>query len=845
MHTNYSLANPSPATVIRNLARPMLCRAHRYSAVVLTALFVSLLVACGGGNSGSSASATIGTQGGTLVGPDGVSVAIPAGALEQPTVISITRTSAGAPDVLEAYPVAGNVYEFTPHGVNFNSLVTVSAPVPNGATGAELFMASPGGDWKQLDTQVANGVATWERNTFSYAYVAYPCLVPVAMLNDPFWCARERSYARIVATPPQALTQTSVPNIMTGDAGSYLLTQAASLQVTSTFGVPGNCRNVSVTLKHSLYDPVSYTWSPLQPFKSPLSPALTLSANGHLLEGTAPFTVASTELGNGKHRLSLIVDLECPRAAHAPNSSTVTGWDTGNYQARWVGDGMVVDVDVVPPAVSYTVGGSVNGLTGSGLVLQNNGTNFTPVAADGSFTFSNTVGAGAPYDVSVLTQPAGQTCTVNNGSGTANADISNVSVTCITTYSIGGAVSGLVGSGLVLQNNGADDLTFTNSGAFSFATRLAAGAAYAVTVKTQPSGSNCIVQSGGTGTANADVTDVAVVCTSTGALALVANSGVTNGTNGLSVYRVNPSTGVLSFLSNVTAGNYPYAVAVTPNGLYAYVTNLVGGTVSSYSIDSATGVLSLIPLSSPGTNNPYGIAMDRLGRFIWVANYGYHTVSAFSIGPNGVLAASGSPLSTASPLPIVITAHPAADFVYVAHDSGNSIAVYSVNPASGALTLQQTLSNAISSPRGFTIDPSGRFLYATSANGGISAFGINSGTGQLTPIGSVSSGSATNSVVVNPNGLYLYVANRTGSNNVMVFSINQTTGALTLSGSPYSAGNNPSSVAVNAAGTHLYVTNLTGNSVSGFAIGGGGGTLTSLGAAVSAGSAPEGIAVTP
>ncbi|MBU1480507.1 MAG: beta-propeller fold lactonase family protein [Gammaproteobacteria bacterium] len=830
---------------MRNLARPMLCRVHRYSAVVLTALFVSLLVACGGGNSSSSASATIGTQGGTLVGPDGVSVAIPAGALEQPTVISITRTSAGAPDVLEAYPVAGNVYEFTPHDVSFNSLVTVSAPVPNGATGAELFMASPGGDWKQLDTQVANGVATWERNTFSYAYVAYPCLVPTAMLNDPYWCARERSYARIVATPPQALTQTSVPNIMTGDAGSYLLTQAASLQVTSTFGVPGNCRNVSVTLKHSLYDPVSYTWSPLQPFKSPLSPALTLSANGHLLEGTAPFTVASTELGNGKHRLSLIVDLECPRAAHAPNSSTVTGWDTGNYQARWVGDGMVVDVDVVPPAVSYTVGGSVNGLTGSGLVLQNNGTNFTPVAADGSFTFSNSVGAGAPYDVSVLTQPAGQTCTVNNGSGTANADINNVSVTCITTYSIGGAVSGLVGSGLVLQNNGADDLTFTNSGAFSFVTRLAAGAAYAVTVKTQPSGSNCIVQSGGTGTANADVTDVVVVCTSTGALALVANSGVTNGTNGLSVYRVSPTTGVMSFLANVNAGNTPYAIALSPNGLYAYVTNQVGGTVSSYSIDNVTGVVSPIPLSSPSSNNASGIAMDHLGRYIWVANYGFNTVSAFSIGAGGVLTAAGAPKATSS-FPFAITAHPTADFVYVAHEMSNAITVYSVNTASGALTLLQTLSNAITVPRGFTIDPSGRFLYVTSANGGISAFAINATTGQLTTIGSVSSGSATNSVAVNPNGLYLYVVNRAAApDNVLVFSINQTSGALTLLPTTYSAGNNPSSVAIDATGAYLYVTNLTSNDVSAFSIGGSGAILTSLGATVATGTAPEGIAVTP
>ena len=72
----------------------------------------------------------------------------------------------------------------------------------------------------------------------------------------------------------------------------------------------------------------------------------------------------------------------------------------------------------------------------------------------------------------MLTQPPGQTCTVTNGSGTANANVTNVAVNCVTTYSIGGTVSGLVGTGLVLQNNGADNLTFTVSGAFTFATPL-------------------------------------------------------------------------------------------------------------------------------------------------------------------------------------------------------------------------------------------------------------------------------------------------------------------------------------------------------------------------------------
>ena len=42
----------------------------------------------------------------------------------------------------------------------------------------------------------------------------------------------------------------------------------------------------------------------------------------------------------------------------------------------------------VPPPATYTVGGAVNGLTGSGLVLQENGGADLTVAADGSFAFA-------------------------------------------------------------------------------------------------------------------------------------------------------------------------------------------------------------------------------------------------------------------------------------------------------------------------------------------------------------------------------------------------------------------------------------------------------------------------
>jgi hypothetical protein len=83
---------------------------------------------------------------------------------------------------------------------------------------------------------------------------------------------------------------------------------------------------------------------------------------------------------------------------------------------------------------TYTIGGTVSGLAGSGLVLQNNGGDNRSITANGSFTFATTLANGAAYNVTVFTQPAGGSCSVTNGSGTVNAaNVTNVSVTCVAT----------------------------------------------------------------------------------------------------------------------------------------------------------------------------------------------------------------------------------------------------------------------------------------------------------------------------------------------------------------------------------------------------------------------------
>ena len=146
---------------------------------------------------------------------------------------------------------------------------------------------------------------------------------------------------------------------------------------------------------------------------------------------------------------------------------------------------------------TYPIGGTVSGLSGT-VVLQDNGGDDLSVSASGAFTFGTGLASGSAYSVTVKTNPAGQTCSVANGSGTVgSAGVTNVAVTCTAaaTYSIGGTVSGLSGT-VVLQDNGGDDLSVSASGAFTFGTGLASGSAYSVTVKTNPAGQTCSVANG-------------------------------------------------------------------------------------------------------------------------------------------------------------------------------------------------------------------------------------------------------------------------------------------------------------------------------------------------------------
>ncbi len=257
---------------------------------------------------------------------------------------------------------------------------------------------------------------------------------------------------------------------------------------------------------------------------------------------------------------------------------------------------------------SLTLSGTVSGLTSSGLALASNGVNLDISSGATTFTFGPVLSDEIVYDVTVPIQPAGQVCTVTNGTGTAStANISNVVVTCSDrTFNVGGTINGLTASGLVLADGSDKLIVPAGATSFTLPTGIAYGSSYAVTVATQPTGLTCDV-TGGTGTvAAAAVTNIAVTCTDKPLTVggTIAGLGSATGlvlVNGTDSYAV-PASATSFMLDAPQSPGSPYAVHVKsqPTGKTCSANN-GPGTMPNHDVTNVSIVCSEEAYSLGGT----------------------------------------------------------------------------------------------------------------------------------------------------------------------------------------------------------------------------------------------------
>jgi 6-phosphogluconolactonase len=206
-------------------------------------------------------------------------------------------------------------------------------------------------------------------------------------------------------------------------------------------------------------------------------------------------------------------------------------------------------------------------------------------------------------------------------------------------------------------------------------------------------------------------------------------------------------------------------------------------------------------------------------------------------------------LAVAGIVSFVSCGNTANHYVYATVPAVSQLVVFREDPFSGVLTqLSESPYSVGSGAQSVVIHPSGKYLYVANPGQGendVSLFDINKdGTvSEVTPRTAV--GTLPFILAMDPGGKYLYVANVL-SNNISVFSIASSTGALTpITGSPFAINLSAKNMQIAPSGNFLYISAPSAPTgvIAAFSINAG--ALTLIGATATADNDPSGLAVDP
>lgn len=294
--------------------------------------------------------------------------------------------------------------------------------------------------------------------------------------------------------------------------------------------------------------------------------------------------------------------------------------------------------------------------------------------------------------------------------------------------------------------------------------------------------------------------------------AYIANSGG----NSVTVIDAGAPTPAAIATIPLPAQSYPYAVAVSPNGVHAYVTCQDSNRIAV--IDTVTNtVVKWLDL----TLKPGGLAVNAAETRLYLADNNSNTLTVIDISKlfdTGVAGEKGRVQLSSTPVtgPDGVVINPANNTVYVANTNTGKITVVSVNDVTDSYSKAGEIAlDAGDYPMGLALSPDGAKLYVANYTGSVAV--INTATRAITIKRALGTDSASPTVAVNPKTVNKFAYAPSGSGDKVYFlDTNAAPDAVLTTPRPGTpdVGPGPWGAAVTPDGNRLLIVNNLGNTVS-------------------------------
>ncbi|HEY4329682.1 MAG TPA: lactonase family protein [Phycisphaerae bacterium] len=328
-----------------------------------------------------------------------------------------------------------------------------------------------------------------------------------------------------------------------------------------------------------------------------------------------------------------------------------------------------------------------------------------------------------------------------------------------------------------------------------------------------------------------------------------------NGTTGIGLYKLDVEKGTLSADGMAAPANKPGFLAIAPNQklLFAGVAGTgpanTAGAIESFSIDAATGKLTVINQQSSAGDEPAYVAVDPAGKNVLTANYGTATVAVLPFDTSGKLSpattvitetgSSTDPSRQTHAYAHSINCDPSGKFAISCDLGADKLFLYKFDSTAGKLTANDPAFVTVpagSGPRHLTFSPNGKFVYVLNEMGAtVVAYSYDAAKGGLKQIQIIKTlksdekGNTSAEVQIDPSGKFLYASNRLTTNYLTIFAIDQATGMLTQKGYQDAMGKTPRSYRIDPTGHFMVLANQDSDNLVLFKIDQATGMLTAVG----------------